>query len=629
TTSRALKERVRTDPGTNLPAAREWGAYPILSFREVPVVEVMMMPRPGEPPLGVGESSSVPGTAAIANAIFDATGVRFRAPPFTPEVVRAALNPLAMAAEVAASEAEAGSGRFASDADAATNGAEARTRGDGDVGASSSAGAGVLAPPPRVRRLPLGARWPRRRSVWARGVALAAGVIGVGGALLGWRPAIAPVAASSANVYSAEAIDRGRQLAALGACVVCHTAPGGAANAGGRALATPFGSVYSTNLTPDVATGIGAWSFSAFQRAMREGVSRDGHHLYPAFPYTSFTNASDDYLSALYAYLMVQPAVPQAVPETRLAFPFNVRPLMALWNALYLERGAVVRDAVAGSHGVGPANAEAPAAVAPTSAQPDAMAGPGAPPATVPALWARGAYLVNGLGHCGACHTPRDTFGAEKFGSAYLGGAMVDGWEAPPLTALSPAPQPWSEDSLFHYLRFGFDPAHGSASGPMAPVVRQLAQVDDADLRAMAHYLASFNAAPLQDNAVPAALAPERAAAGLQPLPSAAQRLFNGACAACHHAGDGPQLLGLNLPLALNTKLHSTRPDNLIRVVLEGVRAPASAEIGFMPAFADALDDAQVAQLVGYLRQRFAPGQPAWPDLEATSAHIRATPTSR
>ncbi|HET6600004.1 MAG TPA: cytochrome c, partial [Burkholderiaceae bacterium] len=110
-------------------------------------------------------------------------------------------------------------------------------------------------------------------------------------------------------------------------------------------------------------------------------------------------------------------------------------------------------------------------------------------------------------------------------------------------------------------------------------------------------------------------------------LPSAAQRLFNGACAACHHAGDGPQLLGLNLPLALNTNLHSARPDNLIRVILEGIRAPASAEIGFMPAFGDALDDTQVAQLVGYLRQRFAPGQPAWPELEATSAHIRATPS--
>jgi nicotinate dehydrogenase subunit B len=592
TTSRALKERVSTDADTQLPAAREWGAYPILSFREVPVVEVMMMPRPGEPPLGVGEASSVPGTAAIANAIFDATGVRLRAPPFTPEVVRAALNPLAAAAEVAP---EAG--------------ADSRS----SPGAGAGSGLGASAPAPRsarplrsrLPRLPFGATWPRRRSLWARGIALAAGMIGVGGALLGWRPVIAPVAVNSANVYSAETIERGRQLAALGACVVCHTAPGGIANAGGRALDTPFGTVYSTNLTPDAATGIGAWSFSAFQRAMREGVSRDGHHLYPAFPYTSFTNASDDDLSALYAYLMVQPAVAQPVPETRLAFPFSVRPLMALWNALYLQPGP----------------AQPPAALSPAPATVAATAN-----GRASALWARGASLVNGLGHCGACHTPRNAFGAEKIGAAYLAGAMVDGWEAPPLTALSSAPLPWSEDALFRYLRFGFDPTHGSASGPMAPVVRELAQVDDGDLRAMAHYLASFNA-PRPESAVQMAQPPDSAAPATL-LKSAAQRLFNGACGACHHAGDEPQLLGLNLPLALNTNLHGARPDNLIRVILEGIRAPASAEIGFMPAFRDALDDAQVAQLVGYLRQRFAPGQPAWPELEATSARIRATPSS-
>lgn len=611
TTSRALNERVRTDADTSLPAAREWGAYPILSFREVPVVEVMTMPRPGEPPLGVGESSSVPGTAAIANAIFDATGVRFRAPPFTPEVVRAALNPNAQAAQD-------GAGASGSP-DAAANSAAA---------ASAQARQAAQPPLPRSRRLAAGARWPRRRSLWARGVALAAGLIGVGAALLGWRPAIAPVAVNSANVYSLEAIERGRQLAALGACAVCHTAPGGVTNAGGRALATPFGDVYSTNLTPDAATGIGAWSFSAFQRAMREGVSRDGHHLYPAFPYTSFTHASDDDLNALYAYLMAQPAVSQAVSETRLAFPFNLRPLMALWNALYLEPGT---------------------------------AQPGTPPAPVSvagattALWARGAYLVNGMGHCGACHTPRDAFGAEKLGTAYLGGAMVDGWEAPPLTALSHAPLPWTEDALFRYLRFGFDPAHGSASGPMAPVVRELAQVDDADLRAMAHYLASFNAPQQAENGGRASERPDgdaqavgehggNAAHAVPQLvqalrqdamrreatlpPGAAQRLFNGACGACHHAGDGPQLLGLNLPLALNTQLHSTRPDNVIRVILEGIREPASAEIGFMPAYRDALDDAQVAQLVAYMRQRFAPGQPAWPDLEAASARIRAAPSA-
>ena len=167
-------------------------------------------------------------------------------------------------------------------------------------------------------------------------MALVAGGIALGAALLGWRPSIAPVVhTAGASVYNAATIERGRLLAAAGDCVVCHTAPGGTPNTGGRAMETPFGKVYTTNLTPDAETGIGQWSFSAFQRAMREGISRDGKHLYPAFPYTSFAKMSDDDLTALYAYLMAQPAVRAEVPKTELAFPFSVRPLMAGWNALF------------------------------------------------------------------------------------------------------------------------------------------------------------------------------------------------------------------------------------------------------------------------------------------------------
>ena len=555
TTSRALKESLPLDAKTNLPVAREWGSYPILSFREVPVVEVMLMPRPGEPPLGVGESSSVPGTAAIANAIFDATGVRFREPPFTPEVVRAALNALP---------------------DSSRSGGGAMTSSQPLI-----AGASPM--------LPRNAPWPRQRGVWAKAAALAAGALGLGAALLGWRSAIAPVAAASASVYSAATIDRGRVLAAAGDCIVCHTAAGGAPNAGGRAMATPFGTVYTTNLTPDVATGIGAWSFSAFQRAMREGISRDGQHLYPAFPYTAFTQTSDDDLTALYAYLMAQPAVASVVPQTRLAFPFGVRPLMALWNALYLAPGPVP-------------------VVAAQSVE-----------------WNRGAYLVNGLGHCGACHTARDALGAEQGGSGYLAGAMVDGWEAPPLTSLSHAPVPWTESELFNYLRFGHSAQHGNASGPMAPVVQQLGALREADVRAMAVYLASFNTSSSPSNesaSAPALLAQSTAQERM--LVGPAQRLFTTACGACHHDGDGPVLLGQNIALALNSNLHSARPDNLLRVILEGIREPATQEIGFMPAFRHSLDDAQVAQLAAYMRQRFAPDKPAWRDLDAQSARIRS-----
>jgi nicotinate dehydrogenase subunit B len=554
TTSRALMESLPLDATTNLPVAREWGSYPILSFREVPVVEVMMMPRPGEPPLGAGESSSVPGTAAIANAIFDATGVRFRAPPFTPEVVRAALHPL--------------------------------------PAPSAAAAAPIHERPAPPRDAP----WPRRRGVWASAAALVAGVFGVGAALLGWRAAIAPVApiaSSAAGLYTDAVIEKGRVIAAAGNCVVCHTAPDGEPNAGGRATPTPFGTVYSTNLTPDPASGIGRWSFSAFQRAMREGISRDGQHLYPAFPYTAFTKVSDDDLTALYAYLMAQPPVASSVPETRLAFPFNVRPLMALWNALFLAPGPV-------------------AAVAARSAE-----------------WNRGAYLVEGIGHCGACHTPRNALGAEQGGSAYLAGAMVDGWEAPALTALSHAPLPWSEAELFSYLRFGHSAQHGSASGPMAPVVRQLAQLPETDVRAMAAYLASFDAPEAQVDAARVAAFVQATAADSTASIGAAQRLFTTACGACHHDGDGPQLLGLNIPLALNSNLHSARPDNLLRVIFEGIREPVSKDIGFMPAFRHALDDAQIAELAAYMRRRFAPDKPAWRDLEAVSAKLRAAETPR
>jgi nicotinate dehydrogenase subunit B len=350
-------------------------------------------------------------------------------------------------------------------------------------------------------------------------------------------------------------------------------------------METPFGTVYTTNLTPDPVHGIGTWSFSAFQRAMREGISRDGRHLYPAFPYTAFTRTTDDDLTALYAYLMAQPPVASAPPETKLAFPFGVRPLLAVWNALYLTPGPV-------------------AAVATQSAE-----------------WNRGAYLVNGLGHCGACHTARDALGAEKLDSGHLAGAMIDGWEAPALTSLSRAPLPWTETELFNYLRHGHSAQHGNASGPMAPVVRQLGELPEADVRAMATYLASLNAprGAATDAESLVAQSNTRAAESTGP----AQRLFTTACGACHHDGSGPQLLGRNIPLALNTNLHSERPDNLLRVILDGIREPATRDIGFMPAFREALSDAQIAELAGYMRARFAPQEPAWKDLASEVARVR------
>ncbi|HRO61451.1 MAG TPA: molybdopterin-dependent oxidoreductase, partial [Burkholderiaceae bacterium] len=573
TTSRALKESVRVDPQTNLVASREWGSYPILSFREVPVIEVVTIPRPDQPPQGVGESSSVPGTAAIANAIFDATGVRFRQPPFTPELVRAAIAPPAASGAGSPPSMPSGPGG---------------RRGAGSRGGSSVPGGtdGSDAAP------------RRRRRRWATVGALLAAAAGLAGAAFGSRPGIAPVEVSG-SIYRAEVLERGRQIAAAGDCVVCHTAPGGVPNAGGRAMETPFGTVYTTNLTPDPETGIGRWSFSAFQRAMREGISRDGRHLYPAFPYTSFTRLTDDDLTALYAWLMTREPVRSQPPETRLAFPFRIRPLMAIWNALYLDPGPVAPD---------PARS---------------------------GQWNRGEYLVNGVGHCGACHTPRNALGAEKGGAAWLAGAMVEAWEAPALTALTHAPVPWTEDELFSYLRMGHTARHGTVAGPMAPVVQQLAELPEADVRAMAHYLASFatpiGATPIGATPLAARQADETAAAVVARareqaprLTGAAQRQFEAACGACHHDGDGPVQIGRNVPLALASKLHSDRPDNLLRVILEGIREPATRELGFMPAFADSLDDVQITGLAAWMRQRYAPDKAPWPELSATVARLRA-----
>jgi nicotinate dehydrogenase subunit B len=193
------------------------------------------------------------------------------------------------------------------------------------------------------------------------------------------------------------------------------------------------------------------------------------------------------------------------------------------------------------------------------------------------------------------------------------------------LTSLSHAPLPWTEAELFSYLRHGHAAEHGSAGGPMAPVVQQLAALPDDDLRAMATYLASFNRPAAEPLAAAALVAQSTRRSAV--LDDATQRLYTTACGACHHDGDGPQLPGRNLPLALNSNLHSARPDNLLRVILEGIREPASTELGHMPAYRDAFDDTQLARLAAYLRARYAADKPPWADLAAASARVRAAPS--
>ena len=512
--SRTLLEQVRFEAGAV--ASREWGGYPILTFEQVPAIEIVLMPRQDMVPLGAGESAAVPSAAAIANAIFDATGVRLREVPFTPERVRAALAP---------------------------------------------------EPPPA-----------RKRGWFAALAGAVVGGLSVAAVALPWRPAYVPIARPDPAAFAPATIERGRLAAAIGACAVCHTGPGGQPFGGGRGLDTPFGRIWSSNISPDPVHGIGAWSYPAFERAMRAGVSRDGHLLYPAHPYTAFAGATDADLAALYAYLMAQPGVATAPERTRLPFPFRLRPLMAMWNTLFPPASPFEAD---------PARS---------------------------AEWNRGAYLVETLGHCGACHSPRNLLGAERGGDAHLAGGFADGWEAPSLTAGSHSPVPWTEAALYSYLRTGSARFHGSAAGPMAAVVTALAPLPDADIRAMATYLAvhpgavdeaQFATDRLQEAAEPAGL-------------DAGARLYAGACASCHEAGAGVALP----PLGLNTNLHSSRPNNLLRATLGGVRGGVG---GDMPGFADSLTDAQVEQLASYLRARFAPDKPGWGELTAEVSRVRAT----
>ena len=566
--SRATREAVSFSQG--MPAAREWGSYPIITFPELPQIDTLMIDRPEQPPLGAGESASVPSAAAIANAIYDACGVRFREPPFTPEKIRAGLG-----------RAESGTAQLPETAQAAT---ERPAR-------ESPAG------------MPASERWAKPWRTFLAGASIS--LAGLAAAIFPWRPAIAPIERPDPGAYSAATIERGRQLAALGDCAVCHTSEGGLTNTGGRPLETPFGVIYTTNITPDPETGLGNWSYTAFERAMREGIHRDGRHLYPAFPYTHFTRTSEPDLQALYAYLMAQEPVRQRPPQTRLGFPFNLRPLMAGWNALFLKVGTLAADPL----------------------QSD--------------LWNRGRYLVEGLGHCSACHSPRNALGAETGkGLAagkgdHLAGGWADGWEAPALTRLSHAPVPWDKESLYAYLRTGYSPLHGSAAGPMAPVIEELLTLPDQDIEAMAIYLASLTSSGpgTEPQAVATALE-ARARAGGEALTATAAamasssgaagaRLYEGACAVCHQGGDRPDVFGIRPSLSVNTNLHSDHPDNLVRVILEGVSTQASGRHGAMPGFRNHFDDRQMSALVRYLRATFAPQRPAWTEVEQTIARLR------
>ncbi|AQS88646.1 cytochrome c subunit of aldehyde dehydrogenase [Neoasaia chiangmaiensis NBRC 101099] len=427
------------------------------------------------------------------------------------------------------------------------------------------------------------------------GAVVGLGVVGgVGFLAYAWYPSIAPVSPPAASSFSPEAIHRGQLVAAAGYCAECHTRTdngGGPRMAGDYKMETPFGDIFSSNITPDPETGIGNWSEAAFKRAMNLGIARDGSQLYPAFPFDHFTKVSDQDVSDLYAYLMSQPAIHRAPRENTVPFPINIRLIgQGFWKLLFFSPGRYRND---------PAH---------------------------DAEWNRGAYLAEGDAHCGACHTPRNALGAEKK-SALYDGNVIDGWIAPPLNEHNPTPVVWTEDELFKYLRHGVAPLHGSAAGPMNPIPHEfLSELPESDVRAIAHYYADVDHAAQREgqNQAAVATAMDRSKANLiGPQTDPDARLYQGACAACHYNA-GPAPVPGRPELALNNALWLDEPNNLFMVMLHGIGAREGQDGIAMPSFYTGLSDHDMARIAAYLR-RTRTNLPPWTDLEKKAAKMRAT----
>ncbi|MGV8921449.1 MAG: cytochrome c [Pseudomonas sp.] len=399
-------------------------------------------------------------------------------------------------------------------------------------------------------------------------------------AALMWQSAIAPITATKPT--DTASIKRGARVVAQGDCAVCHTTQGGAYMAGGLPLVTPFGTLYTTNITPDVATGIGNWSSEAFTRALRDGVSRDGHLLYPALPYVHYRRMSDADIADAYAYLMSVEPVAFTPPANHMMFPMGFRPLVAFWNLLY-RHGEPIVDL------------------------PDHSA-----------EWNRGRYLAEGAGHCSSCHTPLDLIGGEKTSHLYQG-SLVDGWDTPAIASLADSANPWSKAQLVAYLRGEVADVHGAAAGPMLPVSLSLAEVPIADVQAIATYVLDLkNPADAKPADCGTSPPPQPATS----TPSAGEALFAGACASCHAPGAPMRIQGGRPGLATATALRADSPRNLTQVMLTGIPLGTTTDSHYMPAFADILNTSQMAAIAEYLRSTACPTRP-WSDLEKTIATIR------
>jgi mono/diheme cytochrome c family protein len=356
---------------------------------------------------------------------------------------------------------------------------------------------------------------------------------------------------------NAAQLRRGQYLVAAGDCMSCHLRDGGEPLAGGLGLKTPFGVIYSANITSDGQTGIGAWTSDQFYHAMHDGIGAHGENLYPAFPYPWFRRVSREDVDAIFAYLKITPAVNYTPPANDLPFPLNFRFMLKPWNLLFLN--AHVFQSAPNRSGE----------------------------------WNRGAYIVNGLGHCGGCHTPKNGLGANKYDQDFYGAAL-DNWVAPDLTANDRTGLgAWSIDDIAEYLRNGRN-AHAGAGGAMADVVTySTSLMSDDDRRAMAVYLKSRAASPSIDHAQPELAAMRRGAA-----------IYSDACASCH-LEDGVGQPRLFPPLGHNAMLQQADPTGLEHLILAGGRigiSPSRPSPLTMPSFAWKLSDNEIADVATYLR---------------------------
>ena len=355
-----------------------------------------------------------------------------------------------------------------------------------------------------------------------------------------------------------DVVTRGKYLAVLGDCASCHTRKNGPAFAGGRGLDSGFGTIYSSNLTPDAQTGIGDWTADQFYRAMHKGRAADDSHLYPAFPYPYFTHMTRADVGAIYAYLRTVPAVTYTPPPNKLPFPLNIRGLMALWNALYFDEGEYKPDAA-------------------KSVQ-----------------WNRGAYIVTGPGHCGGCHTPKNFLMADDNEHA-LAGNVQGTWFAADLSGEERGGlASWSAADIEEYLETGRN-ARAGASGSMQEVVElSTGRMTDADRAAIAAYLKDLP--PSMPAEMPATPDPAAMRAG--------EAIFADACASCHLSrGEGQ--MRLFPPLAASASVQSRDPTTVLHVVLKGSALLATGKMptpAAMPAFDWKLDDRQIADVATYIR---------------------------